>query len=110
MDLYIFDSYMLVVKHIQLKQHIQVYSLVASRSYSVGKHISVLHLLHDKRNSVHMDLDYINLLVYRIQCDDKQQMDRPNSLADMNSLEYDLIHRRLLVFRKYQGKDQHICY
>lgn len=62
------------------------------------------------KKNTYMDLDCINLLVYRIECDDKQQMDRPNSLADMNSLEYDSKHRKLLVFRKYQGKDQHICY
>lgn len=62
------------------------------------------------QKNTYMDLDYINLLVYRIESDDKQQTDRPNSLADMNSLEYDLKHRKLLVFRKYQDKDQHICY
>lgn len=57
-----------------------------------------------------MDLDYINLVACVVLAlVDKQQMDHQNILVDKHNLEYDLKHRKLLVFHKYSYMDQRIC-
>lgn len=59
----------------------------------------------------YMDLDCIDLADYHIVVlVGRQQMDLPNSLVGMNSLECDWIHRKWLAFRKCPGKDQYIYY
>lgn len=58
-----------------------------------------------------MGLDCIILVVYLVLVlVDMQQMDHRNILADKRSLEYDLKRHNLLVYRKFLGKDRHICY